>query len=126
MKVLIAVHDEKVQDQLKVGLETFDDISVDCATGAAVYDLVRRVEYSFMILGIQKGTREAFEPLELLKEASPELSILVIGPEQVVSHLREDRLRSRLFGFLRTPINAVEFFRAISRIRKNLESVPAR
>lgn len=122
MKVLLAVNNPALLDQLRVGLRAFGDLSVECATGVAIFDLVRRVDYGFMILEIEHVTREEIEPLEKLHLASPDLEVLVAGSEPVIHHLKEDRLRGKVYGFLRTPLDAVEFFRAVSRLRQHLET----
>ena len=54
------------------------------------------------------------------------LDIIVIGHEALTAKLREEKVRGRIFALLKQPLDPVEFFRTISRLRQKRAVARAR
>jgi len=126
MKVLVSVDDAVVKDQIQVGLEAFESLEVEFDQGVMVLDRIRRCDYGFLILSIRQARKEEIEFLDRITEANGELELLVAAPANVIKRVKEERPRGQIFGFIETPLQAVDFFRAVSRTVRNIESGAAR
>lgn len=126
MKALVVVDDPVLKDQIQVGLEEFGDIEAEFETGIMVLDRVRRTDYGFLFLVLDQYSRAESEFLDKLEEADPDLDILLMASDVAIRHVKEERSRSQILGFLHRPLRAVEFFRGVSRARSHADAVAPR
>ena len=126
MKVLVSVEDKVLEDQIRVGLEAFEGLQSDYATGLDLLDRVRRCEFAFLLLELESCTQDGLQRLEQVHTFNPELEVVIIASDSVIRRLKEERARGKIFGFMRNPLVAVEFFRGMTRALKHVGSMSTR
>ena len=124
MRILLVIGDPVLRDQVRVGLQAFGDIEIEEADGFLAPDKLRRHELDGLLVGIDPSTPENEALLEQVRTESRPTEIIVFGHEAVADRLREDKLRGRIFSFFTHPLDPIEFFRTIGRLRQ--KRAPAR
>lgn len=124
MRLLLVIGDPVLRDQVRVGLQAFGDIEVEEADGLLAPDKLRRLELDALLVGIDPATPENEALLEQLRAEQRATEIVVFGHEAIADRLKEDKLRGRIFSFFTSPLDPIEFFRTINRLRK--KGAPAR
>ncbi len=117
MKVLVAEKDPVLRDQVIMGLNAFADMEVHEASGLMALDRIRHGEYNVLVLGLGLGADDpGFDLLDRLRSDDLEIDIVVVATEGIISQLREEKARGRIFAFLVNPLDPVEFFRTLARL----------
>jgi len=124
MRILLVIGDPLLRDQVRVGLQAFGDIEIEEADGFLAPDKLRRHELDGLLVGIDPATPENEALLEQVRAESRPTEVIVFGHEAVAERLREDKLRGRIFAFFTAPLDPIEFFRTINRLRQ--KRAPAR
>ena len=118
MRTLLVAANPVVADQIKVGLAAFGDIRVDEESAVLALDKLRRFDLDAMILALDPTAPEASELLEKVRSEPIGIDIVVLGHEAMTAKLREEKVRGRVFALLKLPLEPVEFFRTINRLRQ--------
>jgi hypothetical protein len=125
MRVLIAIADPELADQVSVGLAAFEDIECERESGVLALERVRRQEADALILALDPSAPENQQLLEKVASERSGADVIVLGHEAAIAKLRGDKVRGRVFGLLPVPLEPVEFFRTISRLRRSRTPAPA-
>lgn len=125
MRLFAAVHQPALADQLRVGLEAFGDIEVDVGSGVLALEKIRCANLDGLLVALDPAVPEHDTLLEQVRREMPQLDVIAIGHEAQLERLRADKVRGRLFALLIQPLEPLEFFRAIRRLRERHAS-PAR
>jgi hypothetical protein len=126
MRVQVVVSNPVLSDQIQVGLAAFGDIRVDQESGMLALEKLRRQESDALIVALDPNAPDQEQLLEKARTDVTALDIVVIGHEAITAKLREDKVRGRIFAVLKQPLEPVEFFRAINRLRQKRATARAR
>jgi response regulator of citrate/malate metabolism len=126
MRVFLAAASPVVADQIKVGLAAFGDVQVDQESGVLALEKIRRANMDALIVVLDPNVPEHEDLLEKVRVELVGVDIIVIGHEALTAKLREEKVRGRVFALLKQPLEPVEFFRTISRLRQKRQLVRAR
>jgi DNA-binding NarL/FixJ family response regulator len=126
MRILLVIGNSLLRDQVKVGLQAFGDIEIEEADGVLAPDKVRRHELDAVLVSLEPEAPENEQLLEQIRSEAHPTEIIVFGQEAAATRLREDKLRGRIFSFFTEPLDPVEFFRTISRLRQKRTPVRSR
>jgi DNA-binding NarL/FixJ family response regulator len=124
MRLLLVLGNSLLRDQVRVGLQAFGDIEIEEADGLLAPDKLRRHELDALLVALDPAAPENEQLLEQVRTESRPTEIIVFGHEAVADRMREDKLRGRIFFFFTQPLDPVEFFRTINRLRQ--KRTPAR
>ena len=124
MRLLLVIGNSLLRDQVRVGLQAFGDIVIEEADGQLAPDKLRRHELDALLVDIDPATPENEQLLEQLRNESRPTEVVVFGHEAIADRMREEKLRGRIFSFFQQPLDPVEFFRTINRLRQ--KRAPAR
>jgi DNA-binding NarL/FixJ family response regulator len=124
MRLLLVIGNSLLRDQVRVGLQAFGDIVIEEADGQLAPDKLRRHELDALLVDIDPATPENEQLLEQLRNESRPTEVVVFGHEAIADRMREEKLRGRIFSFFQQPLDPVEFFRTINRLRQ--KRTPAR
>ena len=118
MHVFLAAAHPVLADQIKVGLAAFGDVQVDQESGMLALEKIRRSDVDALILVLDPNAPEQETLLEKVRQDLTGLDIVVIGHEAMTAKLREAQVRGRIFALLKQPLEPVEFFRTVNRLRQ--------
>ena len=124
MRLLMVIGNSLLRDQVRVGLQAFGDIVIEEADGQLAPDKLRRHELDALLVDIDPASPENEHLLEQLRNESRPTEVVVFGHEAIADRMREEKLRGRIFSFFQQPLDPVEFFRTINRLRQ--KRTPAR
>jgi len=124
MRLFLAAHARALFDQIQVGLAAFGDVEIDSEQGVLALEKIRRSEYDGLIVALDPQAPELESLIEQVRRDMPQLDMIVMGHESALTKLKEDKVRGRIFGLLKLPLEPVDFFRTIRRLRER--RVPAR
>jgi DNA-binding NarL/FixJ family response regulator len=126
MRLLLVIGNSLLRDQVRVGLMAFGDIVIEEADGQLAPDKLRRHELDALLVDIDPATPENETLLEQLRNESRPTEVVVFGHEAIADRMREEKLRGRIFSFFQQPLDPVEFFRTINRLRQKRTPVRSR
>lgn len=118
MRLLLVIGNSLLRDQVRVGLQAFGDIVIEEADGQLAPDKLRRHEIDALLVSLDPATPENEELLEQLRNEARPTEVVVFGHEAIADKMREERLRGRIFSFFLSPLDPVEFFRTVNRLRQ--------
>jgi len=118
MRIFLAAANPMIADQIKVGLAAFGDIDVEQESGLLALEKIRRFDMDALILVLDPNVPEHDALLEKVRVELAGLDIIVIGHEAMTAKLREEKVRGRVFALLKQPLEPVEFFRTVNRLRQ--------
>lgn len=120
MQILVVETDHLIRDQVKVGLQQFAAFSVTCGEGYAGINLIRQRDFDAVFLGVPEEPREARRMIEHLRGIRPKLDLIVLASERVARDLASDKQRLGIWSIHPTPIEVIDFFRLVSRVKERL------
>jgi DNA-binding NtrC family response regulator len=120
MQILVVETDHLIRDQVKVGLQQFAAFSVTCGEGYAGINLIRQRDFDAVFLGVPEDPREARRMIEHLRGIRPKLDLIVLASERVARDLASDKQRLGIWSIHTTPIEVIDFFRLLSRVKERL------
>lgn len=124
MRVLLVIGDPHLRDQVTVGLEAFKDIAVEVAEGLLALDKLRRTELDAVLIELGPSAPENEQLLEQFRAEALAGELILVGHDALTDRLREEKLRGKVFSFFTQPLDPVDFFRTINRLRQ--KRAPAR
>lgn len=125
MRLFLAVHSRELQDQVKVALAAFGDIEVAEEVGVLALEKIRNAEIDGLIVALAPEVPEHETLIEQVRREMPQLDVIVIGHDAVIAKLKADKVRGRVFALQKQPLEPVDFFRTIRRLRER-RPAPAR
>ncbi len=127
MEILLVERDHLVRDQVKVGLQQFPEYSITCGEGYAAINSLRQDHYTTVFLGIsQDEAEEGIQLLDHLRSFDRSTELVIMTGERLARDMSRDKGKYNISAFLQTPVNAMDFFRMMARIReRRMGSDPA-
>lgn len=121
MDILLVESDRLIRDQIKVGLQQFEEFSVTCGESYPGINLVRMKKYSYVFLGIQNHDENGQRLLRHLRSFDQKTDVIAITNQKTARELGKDKNRLGIYAFVTTPIEVTDFFRLISRLKARQE-----
>ncbi|MBL8840140.1 MAG: hypothetical protein JNL90_01290 [Planctomycetes bacterium] len=118
MRLFLAVPTPALADQLRVGLAAFGDIEIDAEQGVLALEKIRRADIDGLIIALDPAAPDHDSLVEQVRRDMPQLDVIVVGHDAALAKLREDKVRGRIFALLGLPLEPVDFFRTIRRLRE--------
>ena len=116
MEILLVARDNLIRDQVKVGLQQFQEFSVTWGEGYAAVNDVRQHRYDCIFLEAGDD-HEGVRLLNHLRTFDKSTEVVIITTEKHAKEMASEKSRLNVVAFLHTPINVNEFFKLIGRFR---------
>jgi response regulator of citrate/malate metabolism len=124
MDILLVESDHLIRDQVKVGLQQFPEFNVTWGEGYPGINLVRMKNYSYVFLGIHTQDHDGLRLLRHMRSFDQKTDVIIITSQKAARELSKDKNRLGIYAFLTTPIEVIDFFRLISRLKAREEKKP--
>lgn len=115
MEVLIVERDPLVRDQVKVGLQQFDEFHVTVGVGHAGISEARSKSFDAVFLGIDPRRKDSGKLLQHLRSFDQSVELFVLTDQRNVKDMAVDKSRYDIHSFVNKPIVPREFFGLIGR-----------
>jgi len=125
MDILLVESDHLIRDQVKVGLQQFEEFQVTWGESYAGVNLLRMKNYSYVLLGVHNPDHDGLRLLRHLRSFDQKTGVIVITGQKVARELAKEKNRMGIYAFLTTPIDVTDFFRLISRLKARHDKKPA-
>ena len=109
--------DRLVRDQIKVGLQQFSEFAVTWGEGYAAINELRQRPYDVVFVGCDNKDDECVRLLAHLRSFDRTTELVVVCGQRTARDLHAEKSKMNIMGFVQTPINIVEFFRVVGRLR---------
>lgn len=123
MEILLVERDHLVRDQVKVGLQQFQEFVVRWGEGYSAINEVRQRSYDCAFIGIDGRKGEGLRLLEHLRSFDRTIEVVVLTSARTARDLAKEKTRLNIHSFIHTPLDAKEFFRFMGRFRERLQEV---
>ena len=117
MKILVADFHRELQDQVHLALEQFEGFEVECAVAEDALDRARRCDHDWIFVQVTEDEDNGRSLLEALVEEPPEASVFVVADKPLLAKLKDQPSRHQVSAYLGTPLEPVEFYRVVARLR---------
>jgi DNA-binding response OmpR family regulator len=117
MEVLLVEKDRLVRDQIKVGLQQFAEFTVTWGEGYAAINELRQRPYDVVFVGCDNKDDECTRLLKHLRSFDRTTELIVVCGQRTARDLHGEKSKLNISGFVQTPINVLEFFRVVGRLR---------
>ena len=118
MEILLVESDRYVRDQVKVGLQQFQDFNVTWGEGYAALNQLRQRGFDCVFLGIEANSEEGILLLDHMRSFDPTTELVVMTSSRQAKSMSGLKARYSIIGFIHTPIVVHDFFRFLGRIRE--------
>lgn len=125
MEVLLVEKDPHVRDQVKVGLQQFQQFHVTCGDGYAAVNELRQRYFDCVFLGVNPRDKESLRLLQHLRSFDQTTELVVLTNARHVKDMSGDKTRFNINSFLRTPLDVKEFFSFVGRFLERRSERPA-
>ncbi|MBK8975413.1 MAG: response regulator transcription factor [Planctomycetes bacterium] len=122
MDILLVESDRLVRDQIKVGLHQFPEFQVTTGEGYGGLNKLRQQRYDLVFVGVRADSAEARRTIEYLRSFDQSIDLVVVAPHRTARDLVGEKSRLDIWSFLSTPIQDLDFFRLVARIRDRLHA----
>ncbi len=126
MNVLLIESDKIVRDQIKVGLECIQEITVEIADGFSAVNRARQASFDYIMIGHDPDQQDGLTEVHNLREFDLETSVILITPARQAKNLSKERTRLNIYSCLNRPINERDFFRLVTRMRERVAGADVR
>jgi DNA-binding NtrC family response regulator len=124
MDILLVESDHLIRDQVKVGLQQFPEFKVTWGESYPGINLLRMKSYSYVFLGIPSQDHDGLRLLRHMRSFDQQTDVIVITTQRAARDLAKDKSRLGIYAFLTTPIDVIDYFRLISRLKARDEKRP--
>lgn len=124
--MLLVIKDPLLAGQVEVGLEAFGDLEVERENGLLALEKMRSGEFDAVLVALDPSAPENQDFFERARLEAADRALVVFGHEALLRKLRDEKERESLFALLSTPLDPVELFRAIHRLRHRRVATRAR
>ena len=118
MKILIADCSPGTRDQVHVAFDAFSTFEVDVSDGFDAYEMTRRVDYDAVVVAVGSSLDSSGKLLERLGEQGADTPLIVVAREETIFQLKREKVRSNIYAFVKDPIDPVDLFRTVSRLKR--------
>jgi hypothetical protein len=118
MRLFLALPSAELRDQVRVALEAFGDIEVDEEVGILALEKIRGSEVDALLVALDPAVPEHDTLIEQVRSDLPQVDLIVLGHDAAIAKLQTDKVRGRLFALQKLPLETVDFFRTIRRLRE--------
>ncbi|MHC4512253.1 MAG: response regulator [Planctomycetota bacterium] len=124
MDILLVESDHLIRDQVKVGLQQFPEFKVTWGESYPGINLLRMKKYSYVFLGIPSQDHDGLRLLRHMRSFDQQTDVIVVTTQRAARDLAKDKSRLGIYAFLTTPIDVIDYFRLISRLKARDEKRP--
>ncbi|MBM4015766.1 MAG: hypothetical protein FJ293_12490 [Planctomycetes bacterium] len=118
MRLFLALPAPELRGQVKVALEAFGDLEVDEEVGVLALEKIRRSEVDALLVGLDPAVPEHDALIDQVRNDLPQVDLIVLGHDAAIAKLKNDKVRGRVFALQKLPLEPVDFFRTIRRLRE--------
>lgn len=109
--------DRLVRDQIKAGLQQFAEFTVTWGEGYAAINELRQRPYDVVFIGCDNKDEECVRLLRHLRTFDRTTEVIVVCGQRTARDLHGEKTKMNISGFVQTPINVLDFFRVVGRLR---------
>lgn len=122
MDILLVESDHLIRDQVKVGLQQFEDFKITTGEGYGGLNKLRQSHFDLAFVGVRADVAEAKRTIEYLRSFDQSIDLVVVAPQRTARDMAGEKSRLDIWSFLTTPIAEMDFFRLVARIRDRLHA----
>ncbi|MFK7741198.1 MAG: response regulator [Planctomycetota bacterium] len=115
MEVLIVEKDPLIRDQVKVGLQQFDEFQVTVGVGHAGISEARSKTFDCVFLGVDPRQKSTTKLLQHLRSFDKTTELFVMTEMRNVKDMAVDKTKYDIHSFVHKPIHPREFFGLLGR-----------
>ena len=115
--MLLVEKDRLVRDQIKVGLQQFAEFTVTWGEGYAAINELRQRPYDVVFIGCDNKDEECVRLLKHLRTFDRTTEVIVVCGQRTAKDLHAEKTKLNVSGFVHTPLNVLDFFRVVGRLR---------
>lgn len=115
MEVLLVEKDPLIRDQVKVGLQQFDEFHVTVGQGHAGVSEARSKVFDCVFLGADPREKDTMKLIQHLRSFDKSSELFVLTAPRNVKDMAVDRTKYNIHSFVQTPISVKEFFGLLGR-----------
>ncbi len=117
MDILLVESDRYVRDQVKVGLQQFQEFTVTWGEGYAGLNELRQRRFDCVFLGVEAG-EEGIQLLDHIRSFDRTTELVVMTGSRQAKSMAGIKARYGIVGFIHTPLVVADFFRFLGRFRE--------
>jgi DNA-binding NtrC family response regulator len=118
VKILFVNGDPTTRDIMKVALQQFEGFEGHFAEARDFLNHLGEARYHVVFVEDMPNPNETRELLEILDQDQMRLPVVVIAEEINIKSFIHDKKRLNISTFLRKPLDPVEVFRLLNRLRE--------
>jgi len=115
MEVLLVEKDPLIRDQVKVGLQQFEEFHVTVGHGHAGVSQARSKRFDCVFLGVDPREKDTVKLLQHLRSFDKTTELFVLTAPRNVKDMAVDKTKFDVHSFVQTPILVKEFFGLLGR-----------
>lgn len=115
MEVLLVEKDPLIRDQVKVGLQQFEEFHVTVGHGHAGVSEARSKRFDCIVLGVEPRDKDSVKLLQHLRSFDKTTELFVLTSPRNVKDMAVDKSKYDIHSFVQTPIVVKEFFGLLGR-----------
>ncbi len=117
MEILLVESDRLTRDQVKVGLQQFPEFHITCGEGFPGVNELRTRDYSYVFMEVTGTGQEGMALLQHLRTFDTKTQVVAISDAATAKALSREKGKLGIVAFLSRPIEVMEFFRMVGRLR---------
>lgn len=121
MKALLWTQDPLLRDQLRAGFAASPEVEVVCAEGRRALRELEKGENSGRTpvdwIWLELGGERHAEILQEIRERNREAPLVILGEERQAKGLASLKEQWKIAGFLKLPLDPLDFFKTLGRLR---------
>lgn len=115
MEVLVVERDPLIRDQVKVGLQQFDEFHVTVGVGHAGVSEARSKQFDCVFIGVDPKQKGSSKMLQHLRSFDTTTELFVLTDPRNIKDMAVDKSKYDIHSFVHTPIQVREFFGLLGR-----------
>lgn len=115
MEVLLVEKDPLIRDQVKVGLQQFDEFHVTVGTGHAGVSEARSKVFDCVFIGADPREKDTMKLLQHLRSFDRTTELFVLTAPRNVKDMASEKSKYDIHSFVQTPVVVKEFFGLLGR-----------
>jgi len=115
MEVLLVEKDPLIRDQVKVGLQQFDEFHVTVGSGHAGVSEARGKVFDCVFIGADPREKDTMKLLQHLRSFDRTTELFVLTAPRNVKDMAAEKSKFDIHTFVQTPIIVKEFFGLLGR-----------
>ena len=115
MEVLLVEKDPLIRDQVKVGLQQFEEFHVTVGVGHAGVNEARSKNFDCVFLGVDPRDKSTVKLLQHLRSFDKTTELFVLTAPRNVKDMAVDKTKYDIHTFVQTPVAPREFFGLLGR-----------